>query len=171
MKKTVSREFIDQAIFRLEENPPRIKNCLEKLSETQVWQKPNKASNSIANLILHLCGNITQYIHASLGNSEDYRQRDLEFSTTEGYSKKELFDKIDQVIKKAVEIIHDCDEASLLKVRSVQGFQFSGIGIIIHVVEHLSYHTGQIAFWTKYLTEKDLGFYADIDLNIKNENQ
>jgi len=55
-------------------------------------------------------------------------------------------------------------------VRSVQGFSFSGVGVIIHAVEHYSYHTGQIAFWVKQLKEKDLGFYNGTDLNIKNND-
>lgn len=169
MKKSLAQEFKAQSIFRLEENPPRIKKCLDQLSEDEVWKKPNNSSNSIANLILHLCGNITQYIHSSLANTPDNRNRDLEFSITQAYSKAELFEKIDTVIKTAVKIIDDCDEATLLKLKSVQGFEFSGTGIIIHVVEHLSYHTGQIAFWTKYLKNQDLGFYEGMDLNVKNK--
>ena len=51
---------------------------------------------------------------------------------------------------------------------SVQGFQLSGIGIVVHVVEHYSYHTGQISFWTKQLKNKDLRFYAGLDLNVQN---
>jgi len=169
MEKELTQEIIAQSIFRMQENPPRIKNCLERLSEAEVWQKPNATSNSIGNLILHLCGNITQYIIASLGATKDKRVRDLEFSTTGGLSKAELFEKIDQVVKDATEVISQCEAEDLLKVRSVQGFEFSGIGIIIHVVEHLSYHTGQIAFWTKFVKEEDLGFYAGLDLDIKNE--
>ncbi len=53
-------------------------------------------------------------------------------------------------------------------VRAMQGFELSGIGITMHVVEYYSYHTGQIAFYTKLLKEKDLGFYANLDLNVKN---
>ena len=169
MKKTIHQEFIEQSIFRLEENIPRIKNCLDRLSEEEVWKKPNESSNSVANLILHLCGNITQYILSSLGNTEDIRARDIEFSTAGGFSKKELFEKINQVVLASVEVIRNCDEEQLLRVKQVQGFEFSGIGIIIHVAEHLSYHTGQIAFWTKFLKDQDLGFYADLDLNIKNK--
>ena len=169
MENELTQEIIAQSIFRMQENPPRIKNCLERLSETEVWQKPNEASNSIGNLILHLCGNITQYIIASLGNTEDQRTRDLEFSTTGGFSKAVLLEKIEDVVKNATEVIEKCEAEDLLKVRSVQGFEFSGIGIIIHVVEHLSYHTGQIAFWTKYIKGEDLGFYAGLDLDIKNK--
>ena len=167
--KNISTEFIAQSIFRMQENVPRIQKCLDLLTEEQVWEKPNSSTNSIANLILHLCGNIRQYINSSLGNQPDLRQRDNEFSVTDGLTKKELFSCIESTVNKAISVLENLTEDELLKERSVQGFQFSGIGNVIHVVEHFSYHTGQIAIQTKLLANKDLGFYADMDLNLKNE--
>jgi uncharacterized damage-inducible protein DinB len=162
-------EFIAQSVFRLEENTPRIKKCLDQLTEEEIWLRPNESSNSIGNLILHLCGNIRQYAVSSISGLEDSRVRDLEFSTTGGPTKAELYEKLSQTVGNAVSTIRSMDEAGLLQVRSVQGFSLSGIGIIIHVTEHYSYHTGQIAFWTKLIKNKDLGFYAGMDLNVKNK--
>jgi len=167
-KQQFVKEFINQSIRHLDENTPRIKKCLEELSEEEIWKRPNRSSNSVGNLILHLCGNMTQYIISSLGGIEDERERDLEFSTSSGFSKQELLEKLTSTVSHCTRIIQDLSEEELLKVRSVQGFNHSGTGIIIHVVEHYSYHTGQIAFWTKLLKDKDLGFYAGLDLNIKN---
>ena len=164
----ISKEFIQQSIHFIALNPSRIQKCLNQLTEEQVWIKPNSQTNSIGNLVLHLCGNITQYIHHSMGGEKDSRKRDLEFSTTGGFSKKELIEKLEFVVQKATQIIQNCSEDELMRTRLVQGFSYTGIGIIIHVTEHFSYHTGQIALWTKYLVEKDLGFYADYDLNIRN---
>jgi uncharacterized damage-inducible protein DinB len=165
----ISKEFTHQSIYYLSLNPPRIEKCLRQLSKEQVWKKPNANTNSIGNLILHLCGNITQYAHASLGNEKDERQRDLEFSTQGGFSKKELLEKITAATEKSIQIIENISEDELLRNRNVQGFDHSGISIIIHITEHFSYHVGQIAFFTKLLCDKDLGFYADYDLNILNE--
>jgi len=162
-------EIIEQAIFRLEENTPRIEKCLNELSEEEIWKKPNNSSNSVGNLILHLCGNITQYIISSLNEKEDNRNRDKEFTTTSGYTKSELLKKLTTTLDQAIHILKNLSEKDLLRVRTVQGFDYSGIGIIIHVVEHYSYHTGQITFWTKFLKNKDLGFYAGVDLNKKNK--
>ncbi len=167
--KTFSEELIGQSIVRMEENTERIEKCLAMLSEDEVWKKPNLSSNSVGNLILHLCGNIRQYIISSLGKAEDTRTRDLEFSATGGFSKKELFVKLSKTVSEAAGVLKNLDEKDLLTVNSVQCYDLSGIGIIIHVVEHYSYHTGQIAFWTKLLKDKDLGFYADQDLDAKNE--
>ena len=57
----------------------------------------------------------------------------------------------------------------MMRVRNVQGFTYTGMANIIHTIEHYSYHTGQIAFLTKLLKNKDLGFYGNMDLNIKNQ--
>jgi len=162
-------EIIEQAILRMNENSPRIEKCLNQLTEEEVWQKPNSSSNSVGNLILHLCGNITQYIISSIGGEVDRRKRDNEFSVTSTFNKSELLSKISLTVANACRIINELSEEELLSYRLVQGYNYSGIGNIIHVVEHYSYHTGQIAFWTKLLKDKDLGFYAGIDLNTKNE--
>lgn len=163
-----AQTFIQQAIFRMEENLERIQKCLKELQEEEVWKRPNPSSNSVANLIIHLSGNITQYIIASLGEQEDQRDRDAEFAAKDGLSKSELANKMNQVIHQAILVIKTLDHSRLNKMHSVQGFDLSGIGIILHVVEHLSYHTGQITFWTKLLKDIDLAYYAGIDLNQKN---
>ena len=164
----ISIDFKEQSIIKMKENGPRIQKCMDQLSEEEIWKRPNESSNSVGNLILHLCGNMTQYIISSLGNVVDERQRDQEFLIRSGYSKAQLLEMLSSTVERSIEVITDLPEDDLLKTRSVQGFNHSGIGIIIHVVEHYSYHTGQIAFWTKLLKDKDLGFYSGLDLNKKN---
>jgi len=168
MRESIEVEVTQEAIHRLQENTPKIKKCLDELTEEEIWKRPNNSSNSIGNIVVHLCGNITQYILSSLGNAEDRRERDKEFAVEGGWNKKELFEKLQSTVDEAVKIIKDVDQQDLLRKRSVQSYELSAIGIIIHVVEHYSYHTGQIIFWTKLLKDKDLGFYANVDLNKKN---
>ena len=159
----VELEFIGQSIQRIEENTPRIVKCLKLLTEDEVWQRPNNSSNSIGNLIVHLCGNITQYIILALDESKDTRNRDMEFSL----AKAQLLQMLQNTVSRATEILKTLEISKLINIHSVQGFELSGIGIIIHVVEHYSYHTGQISFFTKLLKDKDLGYYSDLDLNIR----
>tara|TARA_R110002050_G_scaffold21644_5_gene59716 strand:- start:4206 stop:4667 length:462 start_codon:yes stop_codon:yes gene_type:complete len=153
----------------MDESTRMIKKSLSDISDEEVWQKPNSSLNSIANLMLHLCGNISQYIISSLGENEDKRNRDAEFSATGGLTKAELLKKLEDVVDTAKRVIFDATPNQLVRMRSVQGFTFSGVGIILHAVEHYSYHTGQIAFWVKQLKNTDLGFYDGVDLNVKNE--
>ena len=169
MTVLISSDFKTQSLHYLHLNTPRIEKCLGLLSEVEVWQRPNAASNSVGNLILHLCGNIRQYIISGLGQQPDTRKRDAEFAANEGFTKQELLRKLTDTVVEAATVIELADDNDLLTERKVQGYTLTGIGIIIHVVEHYSYHTGQIAFWTKLLQDEDLGFYGDQDLNVRNE--
>ncbi len=168
MIEAFTSEFIEQSIYRIEESTKRVTKCLQEIDETEIWNFPNDHSNSPGNLVLHLCGNIRQYIIAALGEARDIRERDKEFSIKSGFSKSALSNKLTNTVDEAVVIIKGLNGNDLLKIYSVQGFKLSGIAIIIHVTEHYSYHTGQIAFWTKQIKNSDLGFYANINLNAKN---
>lgn len=162
-------ELVNNALYRMDESTRMIKKSLEEISDDEVWQKPNASLNSIANLMLHLCGNISQYIISSLGETEDKRNRDTEFNTTGGLTKAAVLKKLEDTVNTAKRVIFDTTPEQFIKVRQVQGYSLSGVGIVLHAVEHYSYHTGQIAFWVKQLKNRDLGFYEDMDLNVKNK--
>lgn len=162
------QEFAAQIALHMEMNTPRLEKCLAELTESELWQRPNPQSNSVGNLLLHLCGNITQYVLCALGGHPDHRVRDAEFAAEGGGSKSELLGKLSAVVNEATQIIRQADNETMLRQHRVQGFEMSGIAIAVHVCEHYSYHTGQVAFWVKLLKSKDLGFYAGINLNAKN---
>ncbi|WP_367391916.1 DinB family protein [Lewinella sp. LCG006] len=165
---TIQQEFKDQAIFRFQEKKVHIAKCFQQLREEDIWSRPNASSNSVGNIILHLCGNIGQYVLSSLAQQPDVRERDLEFSASGGLSKEELLDKISTTIDQACAAVRACKEEELLRERQVQGFVFSGLGVILHAVEHLSYHTGQVAYLIKLRNDQQIGLYDDFDLNVKN---
>jgi uncharacterized damage-inducible protein DinB len=169
MTEEFIKEFIAACSQYFEENTKKLISCLNELDESDTWKRPNENSNSVGNLILHLCGNIRQYVISSLGHALDIRERDKEFSADDGYSKSELIKNLTETIDEAMNIIRNATAEELLRKRQVQGYSYSGINIIVHVTEHYSYHTGQIIFWTKLLKNKDLGFYSGINLNVRNE--
>ena len=150
----VIAELVENAIYRMDESTRMVKKSLTHISEEELWSRPNESSNSIANLILHLCGNITQYAISSLGSKEDIRERGTEFSVHSNLTKAELLKKLTDTVEKAKSMIRDVSRNEWLRKRNVQGYTFSGIAIVIHVVEHYSYHTGQIAFCVKQLKIK-----------------
>lgn len=168
MPASISAELLSDCINHLQESTKRVETCLQVLTEEQVWHKPNESSNSIANLILHLCGNMTQYVLSSLGNQPDSRERDQEFLIKGGLNKTALFEKLSSTVAAVILVLEKFTEKSLLQIKSVQGFSKSGVGIIVHVTEHFSYHTGQITLLTKLITNKNLDFYKGYNLNTKN---
>ena len=165
LEKTITEELKKEFVRRVqEESLSRILLCLNRLDDEQIWFRPNENTNSVGNLVLHLCGNITQYILTGIGGMTDLRERDLEFSTKSGISATELGKRISEVVGRSVEVIDMVRPDQLRQVRPVQVFQESVLAMMVHVIEHTSYHTGQIAFITKLIKNEDLGFYAGLDL-------
>ena len=157
--------LIQEVILRLyDESLPRIIKCIDQLTDEQIWWRPNENSNSIGNLVLHLCGNVSQWIGSGLGGFPDDRARQSEFDRREGISKTELSQLLQSTMTQILPIITKLPSEELLSKRAVQTFQESGLSILIHVTEHFSYHTGQIAYITKMLTDKSLGFYDGVIL-------
>jgi uncharacterized damage-inducible protein DinB len=161
-------EFISQSIIRIDENTAKVKSCMKELDDHEVWFYPNAHVNSVGNTILHLCGNIRQYVISSIGGQHDIRERDLEFSTKGGFTNAELVIKLSDTIEEAKSFIACVSHENLHRHRIVQKTSYSGIGIIIHITEHYSYHTGQIILLTKLFKDMDMGFYAGKNLNDRN---
>ena len=163
----INTEFKTQSNYRIQESYHKIASCMQLLSEAEIWFSPNVQLNSVGNLVQHLCGNITQYILSTLGGATDNRNRDAEFAISGTKTKQVLLQDLQEVIDKSIAIINALSNEALDEQYEVQVYQLSGIGIVLHVTEHLSYHTGQIALLTKLITQKELGFYAGLDLNKK----
>ena len=147
----------------LEQYWPRLRECVESLTEEQVWWRPNPASNSIANLILHLNGNVRQWLVASFNRLEDERNRPAEFAAKEGISASALLEKLGATMREASEVLARLTEADLLARYEIQGYNVSGLDAVYQVVEHFGLHYGQILYIAKNLCGRDLGFYSELN--------
>jgi uncharacterized damage-inducible protein DinB len=137
---------------------PRLIKCLKLLSEKDIWWRPNEASNSVGNLVLHLSGNVRQWIISGLGGEQDKRDRDREFDERGPVSRRALIALIRGTVAEASSVLDRLSEDSLLRIHDIQGYRVSGIYAVTHVVDHFAYHTGQIIFVTKWKLGKDLRF-------------
>jgi uncharacterized damage-inducible protein DinB len=156
----VARAFMDRASrFLSTEYLPKIERCLEHLTDEQIWFRPNDASNSIGNLVLHLCGNARQWIVAGIGDSPDRRDRDSEFRQCEIIPKAELLELLRTTINEVEQVLADLDSNVILERRTIQGKDVEVLEAIFHVTEHFSMHTGQIILLTKMLAQRDMKFY------------
>ena len=157
---SVGRAFIEMARQLIaEEYLPKIENCLQKLSDEQVWWRPNSESNSIGNLLLHVCGNVRQWIVCGLGTEPDDRKRQTEFDARDVIPRDQLLHKLTATIAEVNGVLASFDAARLLDEYRIQGTTTTALAAIFHVTEHFSMHTGQIILITKQLTAQDLHFY------------
>lgn len=164
-KTMIVKEF-ERRIF--EESYTRIFKCLSLLDEDSIWFSPNKQIPSVGNLILHLCGNARQWVLAGIGNEIDNRNRDQEFELQLNIRKADLIFLLENLKVNLKTTVNEMPEIILTEQKIIQGFKETGFTILIHVIDHFSYHTGQITTLTKMITNKQTGYYHGFNLNQLN---
>ena len=141
----------------------RIENCLGKLTDDQIWARGQANENAIGNLGLHLAGNVRQWILSGLGGEADHRHRGAEFAALGGVTSADLIIKLRSTVESAVALINQLTTDQLTRTYEIQGYQVTGVYVVLHVTEHFAQHTAQILFATKMLTGSDLGFYRHLN--------
>ena len=158
---TLPEAIAEEAIFKLETYLEWIDHAVSMLDEATVWSRPSQNLNSVGNLLMHLEGNVRQWMLHGIGGQEDHRQRDSEFSTEGGVSKADLLKRLHATVDEAKVVIRvPRSESDWLQRREIQGFSTTTLGAVIHIFEHFSYHTGQIVQLAKSVTGRDMGFYT-----------
>jgi uncharacterized damage-inducible protein DinB len=156
----MGRAFLAEARRHLREDYlPKIERCLERLTDEQVWRRASERSNSVGNLLLHLEGNLRQWVVSGAGGARDARVRDREFAERRHVPREELLCALRAAVSEADEALARLDPAALLERRRVQGLDVTLLAAVFHAVEHFSMHTGQVILLTKMLADEDLAFY------------
>ena len=155
-----ARDFLAEARRHLREDYlPKIERCLERLTDEQVWWRASERSNSVGNLLLHLEGNLRQWVVRGVGGGADARVRDREFAERQQRSREILLASLRATVEEAGDALARLDPGALLETRRVQGLDVTLLAAVFHAVEHFSMHTGQIILLTKMLADEDLAFY------------
>lgn len=163
-EQSVSSLFLEFSRSQLlNEYWPRLRSCVESLTDEQVWWRPNEASNSIGNLILHLNGNVHQWLVASFNRVDDGRNRPAEFAERQRIPAAALLQQLGATMQEVSAVLSRLTESDLLSSWHIQGHVVTGVHSIYHVVEHFGMHYGQILYITKLVRGESLGFYRELD--------
>lgn len=145
----------------LEEGVVRLKKCLRQLTESEIWHRPNENSNSVGNITLHLCGNVKQWILAGLGKQNDDRTRQQEFDERGPIPTEKLIEQLDDLMIKVQKVLDSVTPDMLIERHAVQVYEETGLSILVHVVEHFSYHVGQVTYFVKWRKDMDMEYYPE----------
>lgn len=165
--------FVRHARFRLRDDYlVKIRRSVENLSDEQIWARLNDDSNSIGNLMLHVGGNLRQWIMSGIGGAPDARVRSAEFAARGSMSANELIVLLEDAVTEADGVLaglveqmkSTCSDATLQRTIAPQGYDQTVLDAVFHVVEHFSQHTGQIMMLAKWQTAKALSLYDNRDL-------
>jgi len=168
---TLEADFLTSAADKLAENIDRIGSCLTELPPHSLWARDSENENAVGNLLLHLEGNVRQWILSGIGAGADDRDRSGEFSARTGANAALLFARLRDTVGAAVDLIRSLPHRRLAEEVSIQGYDTTVLSAIFHVVEHFSGHTYQIILLTKRFTGKDLGFYRYLDNTGRRESE
>jgi hypothetical protein len=160
---TLEADFLTNAADKLAENVDRIEACLAELPALSLWARESENENAVGNLLLHLDGNVRQWMLSGVGAGPDTRDRPGEFAARSGANASVLLSKLRRTVGEAVDLIRALPHRRLTEQVSIQGHDTTVLSAIFHVVEHFSGHTYQIILLTKRFTGKDLGFYGYLD--------
>src|SRR5215471_10484586 len=107
----------------LEQYWPRLRSAVESLTDDQVWWRPNEASNSIGNLLLHLDGNVRQWLVSSFNKMDDTRDRPAEFKQRDGIQPSVLIEQLSRTMQQASDVLARLAEPDLLADFDIQGYR------------------------------------------------
>jgi uncharacterized damage-inducible protein DinB len=156
MDNEIGLLFLSASSAKLEQMTSFVTKCLVRLSDEQVWARGGEHENAIGNLILHLCGNMRQWIMHGVGGASDVRKRDKEFSTADGLTATELTHLFEETIAEARSVIDSLPPEKLIERTKPQGRDVSKLEAIYQVVGHVQQHVGQIIVLTKQMCGTDL---------------
>ena len=159
---TAGQVFLQRARYFLgTEYRTQLRLAVNALPPDAVWLRPNDQSNSVGNLLLHLNGNVRQWILGGVGGRSNTRHRADEFAARNGPSAASLLADLEGTLDEVDEVLAGLNDADLLEPRTIQGRDILVLAAIFHVVEHFSQHLGQIILMAKLRAPGVINFYED----------
>ncbi|GIW80826.1 MAG: hypothetical protein KatS3mg105_2633 [Gemmatales bacterium] len=143
--------FVAAVCRELDNARGTIQHCVEQLTDEQLWARPAESMNSIGNLLLHLCGNLRQWIVSGIGGAADTRDRPREFAERGPLPRADLLFQLDRTVAEARNALRKATAESLLQPRRIQGFDVNGLEAVIDSVAHFRGHTQEIVHLTRRL--------------------
>jgi len=157
MSDDLGKAYLDWCRFRLMNHYwPRVQHCIAMLSQDDIWWREHEANNSVGNLLLHLTGNLNQFILAGVGGAPDTRDKPQEFAERQHMPKEELLNALERALLETDRTLASFEPSRFLDRTSVQNRERPFLEIISVVVEHFALHVGQIIYITKMKTGRDL---------------
>jgi uncharacterized damage-inducible protein DinB len=162
MDAQLSAAFLSSARHYLgKEYRTKLRLAVAVLPTDRLWWRPNESSNSVGNLLLHLRGNVRQWLVGGVGGAAVTRNRAAEFAARHGGSASELLTDLESALDEVDAVLAGLTPERLLQRRIIQGRDVTVLDAIVHVVEHFSYHLGQIVLISKTFAPDEVRFYED----------
>ena len=146
---SVAAAFIAESRQTLHSAHKKMVHCLNQLPDDDLYWRPFESANSLQNIILHLCGNVRQWMMHGVGGADDVRDRPSEFSDHRRLPRLALMERLSNTVFEADAVLSDFDRTRLIEPRTVQGFDSNLLSVIYDCVSHFVGHTHQVVYITR----------------------
>lgn len=158
MSNNIAKEVTIELFHLLDASMDKIRHCLGQLDENQIWWRSFEGQNSIGNHILHMGGNLRQWVCSGIGGGPDNRNREQEFAERGPITTDQLLRQLDQVIADAKTTLSSCTDTDLLRQEQIQDFDVSVLGAAMHSITHFVGHTHQIIAMSRSILKDEYQF-------------
>lgn len=148
-ESSIGSAYLVQAGQTLASSLAKIVHCVEQLEDQDLSWRQHESHNSIQNVVLHLCGNVRQWIVHGVAGEPDARHRPSEFSDRQPLPKAELLARLQDAVTQADLALTSFPAERLLDERRIQGFDTTVLSAIFDSVSHFVGHTHQIVYITR----------------------
>lgn len=149
--REVTQQVCTAGSHQLDDSLGKIEHCVGQLTDEQIWWRPRPEMNAIGNMLLHLSGNLRQWIVCGIGGAVDQRVRSAEFSRVDGIPKSTLLQSLQQTVREAQECLARTSDEGMLVARRIQGFDVTGWEAVFHTLPHFQGHTQEIICLTRLI--------------------
>lgn len=156
-------EFLTECRLLLQQSLSRVGHCVGQLTLEQIWWCPGEGQNSIGIVIRHLAGNLRQWGVCGLTGQQDDRDRSSEFRSSLRQTPEQLLDLLESAARDVESVLARITTEDLLRGRTIQGFDVSGMGALMHTIPHFVGHTHQIVALTRMQLGDKYQFHWDPD--------
>lgn len=145
----LGRLLVEDARRRMQGLAEQVRTCLEALPDDALWARAHEKSNSIGNLVLHVCGSTRHFLGRGVGGSDYQRDRAAEFAEKGPVARAELLRVLDDTLAEADRVLRALEPQRLGETTELGGRTYTMAELVIRTAHHWSLHTGQIVFDTK----------------------
>lgn len=138
-----------------EEVRDKVHTLVAPISTEQLWTRPYPYGNSIGHLLLHLTGNLNNYIGAQIAKTGYVRNRPLEFTDATKHPKEQVLANFDAAIAMVVATIRkqSGEDWSAPYSDPTEPRTNTRFACFMRMAAHAYHHTGQIIYLVKELTK------------------
>lgn len=135
-----------------------VHKLVNPLSTEQLWRRPYTYGNSVGHLILHLTGNLNYYIGAQIAATGYVRDRDREFTETEGdhEPKEKILAQFDRAIAMVVATIEQqsaTDWSAAYPAAAMEAAVKDRFDMVLRCTAHAYHHVGQMIYLCRELSK------------------